>query len=96
VSWFHVTLVEVVEELRSFDVDGTIYAAEPWTRVSEAQVVPSSDSIQPLSRGETTLSYFLEVFIARDFLADWMAGLDRKPPATEACDRLIGYAVNDA
>jgi hypothetical protein len=40
--------------------------------------------------------YFLEIFIAREFLEDWKASLGAEPSMSQTCARLIQYAVNDA
>ena len=42
------------------------------------------------------LKYFLEVFLAREFLEGWVASLKSKPTPQEKCSRLIQYAVADA
>jgi hypothetical protein len=39
--------------------------------------------------------YFLEVFIARNFLEDWVTNLNVAPTLVEKCARLIQYAKND-
>ena len=42
------------------------------------------------------LKYFLEVFIARDFIESWTANCDTQPTLQQKCARLIEYAANDA
>ena len=42
------------------------------------------------------MTYFLEVFIARDVLDDWTASLQGPPTLEDKCTRLIDYAINDA
>src|SRR5215813_4044437 len=42
------------------------------------------------------LKYFLEVNIARNFLQDWTASLEKEPPLDAQCIRLIQYATFDA
>jgi hypothetical protein len=90
-------LNEVVARLASLDQEATIYAAEPWTGDSLSVVArepESGNAPEPATRGG--LTYFLEVFIARDFLADWESSLGRTPTNQERCERLIRYAVDDA
>jgi len=85
-------LLNVVATLDQFDPEATIYAVEPWTSASQAILVsPGPDSSEPIERNGTIYSYFLEVFIAREFLEGFGVN-DFKI----ACDRLIQYAVNDA
>jgi hypothetical protein len=42
------------------------------------------------------MAYFLDVFIAREFLEDWIGNLNAEPTLQEKCARLIQYAMNDA
>jgi hypothetical protein len=90
-------LADLVTALESLDENATIYAGEPWTCESPAvvELEPSSGGL-PEGAGRAGLKYFLEVFVARDFLADWESGLDKAPSVQERCDRLIRYAVDDA
>ena len=90
-------LLEVIQELDTFDNQGTIYAAKPWTENPEAMVMQESESGAPPSEAEKLgLKYFLEISIAHDFIQDWMASLDVEPSSLQKCLRLIQYAVNDA
>ncbi|MFQ3582055.1 MAG: hypothetical protein SNJ49_09135 [Chloracidobacterium sp.] len=90
-------LIEVVEKLGRLDEESTIYASEPWTAESNAVVAPEpSEGGLPPEAEVQGLKYFLEVFIARDFVEDWSANLDADPTAQETCSRLIEYAVKDA
>ncbi len=90
-------LIELVKTLESLDETATIYVGEPWSSESQAvvEVEPPSGGLPPAAAG-AGLKYFLEVFVARDFLTDWESGLGRSPSARERCDRLIRYAVDDA
>ena len=91
------TLLEVISELDALDRESTIYASKPWAKDSTALVVqePESGGL-PLEARDLGLDYFLEVFVASDFLEDWIANLNAKPSAEQKCRRLIAYAVNDA
>jgi hypothetical protein len=42
------------------------------------------------------MEYFLEVFIAREFLEDWRTNLEAEPTLEQKCARLIKYATDDA
>jgi len=89
------TLIEAIRDLGKHDAEATIYAAEPWTEESQA-VVAFEPEEGGLPVEAENLSYFLEVFIARDFLEDWEATLGASPTLQELCARLIQYAINDA
>ena len=90
-------LIEIIRELGELEADATIYAAEPWTVDSPTvvDVEPKSGGV-PASASEQDMTYFLEVFVARDFLEDWTTTQDKPPTLHEQCERLIRYAVDDA
>ena len=90
-------LIDLVPKLASLGQEATIYAAQPWTSESPAIVAlePPTDTL-PESALRHGLSYFIEVFVARDFLTDWESGLDKTPTDIERCDRLIRFAIDDA
>lgn len=91
------TLLDAVDTLDDLDEVFTIYAAEPWMKNSTAIVAqePEAGGL-PAEAEKLGLKYFLEVFIARDFLDDWKGSLNQEPTLQEKCARLIQYAVNDA
>ena len=72
----------------------TIYVVEPWDGGAEALLSSAtSDATDPIVQGGKCYAYFLEGFIARDFLDD----LDAPDDVGEAaCERLIRYAIDDA
>lgn len=91
------TLLDVIRELESFDDEGIICAIKPWTGNSQAIVVlePGARRL-PVEAAILRMDYFLEVFIAREFLEDWAASLEAKPTVEAKRARLIRYAISDA
>jgi len=94
------TLFEAIRDLDSLDEESTIYAAEPWTADSQAIVMPQPDDGRlPDEARKLGFEYFLEVWIAREVLQDWVEwveSLNAKPTLQMKCARVIEYAVNDA
>lgn len=91
------TLLEAIENLDSLDENSTIYAVKPWTKSSETMVALESKTGDiPIEVVQLGMEYFLEVFIARDFVSDWAANLATRPSLGEKCERLIYYAIHDA
>ncbi|HEX8483820.1 hypothetical protein [Sphingomonas sp.] len=80
------------------DDDATIYVAQPWSGDSDAVIIKSApDTTEPVKHGEISYSYFLEAFIARDFIKDYAAsGEGASATESERCERLIRYAEDDA
>ena len=89
------TLIEAIKDLERHDAEATIYAAEPWAAESQA-VVAFEPEEGRVPAGAENLSYFLEIFVARDFLEDWEPTLESTPTLQERCARLVQYAINDA
>jgi hypothetical protein len=90
-------LPQVVATLHDFDDEDTIYATEPWTEDSDALVMrePEAGGI-PQSAAEKGMTYFMEIFIATEFLDGWQANEKRELSLEERCSRLIHYAKYDA
>ena len=89
------TLLEAVRDFESLDQMSTIFAAEPFSEHSEVIISEETESeIAPKWAVERGLTYFLEVFIVRELLDDWIT--DKEPTLLEKCRRIIQYAINDA
>ncbi len=91
------TLLSVAGSLGAYDDEKTIYAVPPWTPSSVAVVAfePPGGGL-PKEAVEIGATYFIEIFIAQEFLAGWRQLEGRMATEEEACERLILYAVNDA
>jgi len=89
-------LMEVIRNLDLFDEDDTIYAKRPWTENSLAIVEREPEEGEPEALKKYGLSYFLEIFIAKEILEDWEKNVGHVPTLEEKCDRVIYYATYDA
>jgi hypothetical protein len=91
-------LIDLIAQLHALDDAETIYAKEPWSEDCEAMTAPEdrSGALAPPALEMSGFKYFLEVFIAQQFVDDWRQSTGRTPSASELCARLIQYAVNDA
>ncbi|MBR0711402.1 MULTISPECIES: hypothetical protein [Bradyrhizobium] len=89
------TLQELLLSRQNWSETETIYMVQPWSCSAEVLVSSESpDTADPVFRAGTRYDYFLEGFIARDFLDD--IGAPGADVSEAACERLIRYAVNDA
>ncbi len=90
-------LVAIISRLNELDEDLTIYARKPWTCDSDSLVAhePREGGL-PQDALRAEMSYFIEVFIAKDFIAGWIASQAATPADEEICARLIRYAMFDA
>ena len=91
------TLSDATRDLERLPGEHTIYAQRPWSPASPAIVAEEpTDGALPETASASGLAYFLEVFIAQDFLSDWAASLPAAPSHDARCERLIHYAEHDA
>ncbi len=90
-------LIDIVGRLDEFDEELTIYLKEPWACDSEVLLVrePDDGSV-PQEAMSAGMSYFLEVFIARDFIVDWISNTSTLLTESEKCDRLMHFARFDS
>jgi hypothetical protein len=89
-----VKLLEVVQRIPTLDGELTIYARQPWSHASDAELAIEGSEEEKKAKA-AGLRYFIEVFVARDFLEDWRVSVKR-PTGEQSCERLIEYATNDA
>ncbi|OSM93880.1 MULTISPECIES: hypothetical protein [Lonsdalea] len=91
------TLCEIINQINSFDHDETIYVKQPWRPDSEAIVAAEPmDGKIPDEAAKINAEYFLEIFLAKEFLEGWLSNLNNNPSWQEQCFRLIEYAETDA
>lgn len=91
------TLNDSINQLDSFDSDDALYVKKPWKPDSEVVVATEpDDGGVPDQAAKIDAEYFIEIFLAKEFLEDWLSNLDQKPSAQDRCLRLIQYAENDA
>ena len=71
------------EDRENFDSDIVLSVAEEWDGGVKEE-------------GGKKYYYLIEVFLAKEFINDWVASLNYKPTANEIAKRLYDYAINDA
>lgn len=87
-------LRELLRGRRDWSEDETIYVVEPWSGDADALLSSDTpDTTGPIAHAGKSYAYFLEGFIARDFLNNLGAPDD---VGETACGRLIRYAIDDA
>lgn len=90
-------LQDIVENINELDDSLTIYAEMPWSCSSKAALaIESEDGSLPAELESKEFTYFLEVFIAKEFLEDWAESMSSVVSAEQRCVRLIKYAEDDA
>lgn len=91
-------LIDIIDNLESFDVNLTIYAKKTpnWEQTSYAVVTqdPESGILPEEAKG---LYYLMEIYLAKEILnvwSEWRNG--RKPNIQEKLEAIIYYSTHDA
>ena len=90
-------LVDFVNTIDSIDDESIIFIENKEN--SESDIILSfaeegDDGIK--EENEKKYYYLLEVFLAKEFIEDWIASLSYNPSDNEIAKRLYDYAINDA
>jgi len=87
-------LRDILHNILCIDEDSVIFAKRPWTLDSEAEIGKFDPGSRiPTSFTDRGFAYFLEVYLAKEFLEDLGNTLSAEE---ERLARLIYYAENDA
>jgi hypothetical protein len=90
-------LADLIGMLPELSGEDTIYAKEPWGKDSEAiAAVEPEEGGLPVAAAKAGLTYFLEVFIAREVVEDMTATCSTPPSTSAIVERIIHYATYDA
>ncbi|NMN06421.1 MULTISPECIES: hypothetical protein [unclassified Novosphingobium] len=91
-------LIELIRDAADLDDDLIIYAVAPWSPDADTVlVVVQGNSAEPVTFHGRQYDYFLESFIARNFIEDYAASVEgASATERERCERLIRYAQDDA
>lgn len=86
-------IFQVLLNISRFKRNETIYAVEPWTPESEAQVVlEPAEGLIHIIRGDLRFEYFLEVSLAQDLLQQ---NQHSSLCMRDQCLRMIEYAMQN-
>lgn len=88
-------LIDLIKDIDNIDQEAIIFQEEKEN--------PNSDIILSFAEdggikeeGGRKYYYLIEVFLAKEFVDDWVASLDYEPTIEEKAKRLYNYAMNDA
>ena len=91
-------LLDAIREVANCPDDLIIYVLPPWSPEADAVfMVADGNEAEPVQFHGQQYHYFLETFIARDFMEDYAATVEGAAATeSERCERLIRYARDDA
>ena len=90
-------LEDLVRNINTIDENLIIFQEEKLNIDSEIALFDSEEvgnSVVINTKAE--YHYLLEVFIAREFINDWLETMSVQPTDKEIASRLFEYAINDA
>ena len=79
------------------DNSATIYVERPWSLNAKAILLsPAPDTTEDIDRDGGRFAYFIEAFLAREFLDDLASSHAAVMSESDRHERLIVYAETDA
>lgn len=76
-------LIIFQKDLNDYDSDIVLSTGEGETKVT-------------IEKNGGSFHYLIEVFLAKEFIEDWIKSQSHLPNSTEIAQRLYNYAINDA
>jgi len=90
-------LTDLVLEIEGLDEDAIIFQEDINNYESDIILSYSEDGDGGIkTENGRKYYYLLEVFLAKEFVNDWLSSLSHVPTTNEIAKRLYEYAVNDA
>ena len=90
-------LIDFVKNLHDFDDEAIIFQENRSDVNSDIFISYAEEGDEGVKEElGRKYSYLLEVFLAKEFIEDWVASLRRKPTVEQITKRLHEYAINDA
>lgn len=90
-------LTDLIEDIESKDEEAIIFLED--IQNSDSDIILSYSEAGDDGKKEVSgrlYYYLIEIFLAKEFIEDWTAGLTFKPTPEEIAIRLYDYAINDA
>lgn len=96
-KYFAMKLIELIENLETINDDLIIFQENLDDFNSEVILSQSEEGNKEIKIVNNKKYYYLiEVFLAKEFVDDWIQSLNHLPTENEIAKRLYDYAINDA
>lgn len=90
-------LIDLIKDIDNIDQEAIIFQEEKENPNSDIILSFAEDGDEGIKEeGGRKYYYLIEVFLAKEFVDDWVASLDYEPTIEEKAKRLYDYAMNDA
>ncbi|KMQ64582.1 hypothetical protein ACM46_10010 [Chryseobacterium angstadtii] len=91
------SLIDLVNKIDEVDEDSIIFLKDIDNYKSDIVLAYPEDGDNGIKEiGGIKYHYLLEVFLAKEFVSDWIASLGYSPSQEEIAKRLYEYGINDA
>lgn len=88
-------LIDLITLIDSVDEDLIIFQKDSIDIDSETELLTENIAKSVVNQHEKYI-YFIEVFLAKEFIYDWVNSLNYVPTNEEIANRLLEYVLNDA
>lgn len=90
-------LTELIDTIENVDDEAIIFQKDLEDYTSDILIsYPEENDNGIKIKDGVKYYYLLEVFLAKEFIEDWINSINYKPSIDEVAKRLFEYAVNDA
>lgn len=90
-------LIDLINTINDVDEDSIIFLKDINDYKSDLILSYPEVGDNGIKEEDGTKYYYLiEVFLAKEFISDWIDSLDYRPSAEEIAKRLHEYGINDA
>ena len=88
-------LIDLINSLENINDDLIIFQEQIDNFDSDIMLFFAEDGGEKEYEGKKYY-YLIEVFLAKEFIQDWVSTLDYRPSSLDIAKRLYNYATNDA
>lgn len=90
-------LIDIIENIDQIGDEMTIFLEDISNYESEIFLVNGEGECGLIKEEQgKKYHYLLEVFIAKEFIEDWLPTLNHQPTSNEIAKRVYEYGINDA
>lgn len=90
-------LIELISRIDEVDEESIIFMEDTGKFDSDVILSHAEEGDAGIKKIEGREYYYLiEVFLAKEFIEDWVGGIKYKPTSRQVAKRLHQYAINDA
>lgn len=90
-------LIDLIDRIDNVDEDSIIFLQDMSDYKSNIILSYPEDGDNGVKLVDGSKYYYLlEVFLAKEFVSEWIASLDYSPSQDQIAKRLYDYGVNDA